>query len=75
MTGAVDDRQEDAGGGSHSRGSKVLKSNGHSSDELRVIAMLDSPRRVVMCVEPEKFITFDSGKMRNYWRGGAEPGE
>jgi nitroimidazol reductase NimA-like FMN-containing flavoprotein (pyridoxamine 5'-phosphate oxidase superfamily) len=40
----------------------------------RFIKMLDSPRRVVMCIEPEKFITFDSDKMRGYWRGGAEPG-
>lgn len=39
----------------------------------RFVKMLDSPRRMVMCVEPEKFITFDSQKMRSYWRGGAEP--
>jgi len=43
--------------------------------QKRFIAMLDSPRRVVLCVEPEKFITFDSGKMGEYWRGGAEPAE
>lgn len=41
----------------------------------RFIKMLDSPRRVVMCIVPEKFITFDSDKMRGYWRGGAEPGQ
>lgn len=40
--------------------------------QARFVKMLDSPRRVVMCVRPEKFITFDSDKMRNYWRGGAE---
>jgi nitroimidazol reductase NimA-like FMN-containing flavoprotein (pyridoxamine 5'-phosphate oxidase superfamily) len=39
----------------------------------RFVKMLDSPRRVVMCIVPEKFVTFDSQKMRTYWRGGAEP--
>jgi general stress protein 26 len=39
----------------------------------RFVAMLDSPRRVVMAVKPEKLITFDSVKMGQYWRGGAEP--
>jgi hypothetical protein len=39
----------------------------------RFVKMLDSPRRVVMCVVPEKFVTFDSQKMRGAWRGGAEP--
>jgi hypothetical protein len=39
----------------------------------RFVKMLDSPRRVVMCVVPEKFVTFDSQKMRSSWRGGAEP--
>jgi hypothetical protein len=27
----------------------------------------------VMAVQPEKLITFDSVKMGQYWRGGAEP--
>ena len=31
--------------------------------QARFIKMLDSPRRVVMCVVPEKFITFDSQKI------------
>ncbi len=48
---------------------------GDSVRQGRFITMLDSPRRVVMCVEPEKFITFDSQKMQTYWRGGAEPRE
>lgn len=39
----------------------------------RFVKMLDSPRRVVMCVVPEKFVTFSSEKMRKNWRGGAEP--
>jgi len=39
----------------------------------RFVKMLDSPRRVVMCVSPEKFITFSSEKMQKYWRGGGEP--
>jgi general stress protein 26 len=41
--------------------------------QQRFVAMLDSPRRVVMAVQPEKMITFDSLKMGQYWRGGAEP--
>jgi hypothetical protein len=41
--------------------------------QQRFVAMLDSPRRVVMAVQPEKLITFDSEKMGQYWRGGAEP--
>jgi Pyridoxamine 5'-phosphate oxidase len=40
--------------------------------QQRFVAMLDSPRRVVMAVQPEKLITFDSVKMGQYWRGGAE---
>jgi hypothetical protein len=39
----------------------------------RFVAMLDSPRRVIMAVRAEKLITFDSEKMGQYWRGGAEP--
>lgn len=46
---------------------------GNDQRQARFIKMLDSPRRVVMCVVPDKFITFDSRKMGNYWRGGAEP--
>jgi len=38
----------------------------------RFVAMLDSPRRVVMAVKPEKLITFDSAKMGKFWRGGGE---
>lgn len=45
----------------------------NSARQERFVRMLDSPRRVVMCVVPEKFITFDSDKMGAYWRGGAEP--
>lgn len=41
----------------------------------RFVAMLDSPRRVVMAVSAEKLITFDSVKMGKYWRGGAEAPE
>jgi hypothetical protein len=45
---------------------------GNAFRQQRFIAMLDSPRRVVMVVKPEKLITFDSVKMGQYWRGGAE---
>lgn len=38
----------------------------------RFVAMLDSPRRVVMAVKPDKLITFDSEKMGKFWRGGVE---
>jgi hypothetical protein len=44
---------------------------GNKVRQERFVAMLDSPRRVVMAVRPEKFITFDSVKMGQYWRGGA----
>jgi len=40
--------------------------------QANFIKMLDSPRRVVMCVTPEKFITFSSDAMREYWRGGSQ---
>jgi hypothetical protein len=42
---------------------------GDPARQVRFIEMLDSPRRVVMSVTPEKLITFDSQKMR--WRGSA----
>jgi len=45
---------------------------GNAVRQQRFVAMLDSPRRVVMTVKPEKLITFDSVKMGQYWRGGAE---
>jgi hypothetical protein len=48
---------------------------GNAVRQQRFIAMLDSPRRVVMAVKPEKLITFDSVKMGQYWRGGAESPE
>jgi len=41
--------------------------------QSKFVQMLDSPRRVVMCITPEKFITFSSEKMQQYWRGGGEP--
>ncbi len=40
--------------------------------QANFIKMLDSPRRVVMCVTPEKWVTFSSDKMQKYWRGGTE---
>jgi hypothetical protein len=46
---------------------------GDTVKQERFVAMLDSPRRVVMAVRAEKLITFDSLKMGQYWRGGAEP--
>jgi len=46
---------------------------GNAVRQQRFVTMLDSPRRVVMAVKPEKLITFDSVKMGEYWRGGAEP--
>ena len=39
----------------------------------KFVQMLDSPRRVVMCITPAKFITFSSEGMQKYWRGGGEP--
>lgn len=45
---------------------------GNAVRQRRFVAMLDSPRRAVMAVKPEKLITFDSVKMGQYWRGGAE---
>jgi len=46
---------------------------GDAVKQGRFVAMLDSPRRVVIAVRAEKLITFDSVKMGQYWRGGAEP--
>jgi general stress protein 26 len=36
---------------------------GNQKQQAGFVAMLDSPRRIVMCVTPEHFITFDGRKM------------
>jgi general stress protein 26 len=40
----------------------------------RFIQRLDSPRRVVMCVTPEKFLSFSLAKMGRFARGGDTAG-
>ena len=35
----------------------------NEKQQAAFVRMLDSPRRVVMCVTPERFITFDGRKM------------
>ncbi|MGH7864503.1 MAG: hypothetical protein ACREQB_05910, partial [Candidatus Binataceae bacterium] len=43
---------------------------GHPERQRRFAERLDSPRRLILCVEPEKFLSFDSAKMGGHFRGG-----